>query len=205
MSAHIITIEDPIEFIFESKKSLVRQREVSTHTHSFAKAIRSSLREDPDVVVVGEMRDPETIAAALTLAETGHLVLSTLHTNDTVQAIDRMVDSFPVNVQAQIRVQLALSLGGIMSQSLLLDKTGKSRVACREILINNDAIRSLIIRGLTHQIYSMIELGSAEGMILMDKSLESLYLSGKISYEVFSSRVRDRDLVSIYQKIQDKK
>lgn len=195
---HILTIEDPIEFVFESKLSLVHQREISTHTHNFAKAIRSSLREDPDVVMIGEMRDPETMAAAITLAETGHLVVSTLHTNDTVQAIDRIVDSFPPASQSQIRVQLAMSLSGIMSQSLLMRKNGKGRVAAREILINNDGIRSLIIRGMTHQIYSMIELSSEEGMFLMDKSLESLYLSGMISQEVFFSRVRDKDVVQVH-------
>ena len=119
-AVHIITIEDPIEYVFESKKSLIHQREISTHTQSFPRAIKSALREDPDVVIIGEMRDPETMAAAITLAETGHLVISTLHTNDTVQAIDRIVDSFPVNAQSQIRVQLALSLAGILSQSLLL-------------------------------------------------------------------------------------
>jgi twitching motility protein PilT len=122
-AAHIITIEDPIEYVFNSKKSLVHQREISTHTHSFAKAIRSSLREDPDVVVIGEMRDPETIAAAITLAETGHLVISTLHTNDTVQAIDRIIDAFPPTSQAQIRVQLGMSLVAIMSQALLPKKS----------------------------------------------------------------------------------
>lgn len=174
---HILTIEDPIEFVFESKKSLIHQREISTHTQSFAKAIRSSLREDPDIVMIGEMRDPETMAAAITLAETGHLVVSTLHTNDTVQGIDRIIDSFPTGVQQQIRVQLAMSLSGIMSQALLPKKSGTGRVVSREVLINNDGIRSLIIRGMTHQIYSMIELGSEEGMLLMDRSLESLYLS----------------------------
>ncbi len=196
--SHILTIEDPIEFVFESKKSLVHQREISTHTQSFAKAIRSSLREDPDVVMIGEMRDPETMAAAITLAETGHLVVSTLHTNDTVQAVDRIVDSFPTSVQSQIRVQLGMSLAGIMSQSLLLRKNGKGRVAARELLINNDGIRSLIIRGVTHQIYSMIELSSEEGMFLMDKSLETLYLNGSISQEVFFSRVRDKDVVQVH-------
>jgi twitching motility protein PilT len=143
---HIITIEDPIEYVFESKKSLIHQREISTHTQSFPRAIKSALREDPDVVVIGEMRDPETMAAAITLAETGHLVISTLHTNDTVQAIDRIVDSFPTGAQSQIRVQLALSLAGILSQSLLLKLKGTGRIAARELLVNNDAIRSLIVR-----------------------------------------------------------
>jgi twitching motility protein PilT len=146
------------------------------------------------------MRDPETMAAAITLAETGHLVISTLHTNDTVQAIDRIVDSFPTGAQAQIRVQLALSLAGILSQSLLLKLKGDGRVAARELLVSNDAIRSLIVRGLTHQIYSMIELGASDGMVLMDRALESLYLARAISYETFASRVRDRDILSIHTR-----
>lgn len=196
--AHILTIEDPIEFVFESKKSLIHQREIATHTQTFAKAIRSSLREDPDIVMIGEMRDPETMAAAITLAETGHLVVSTLHTNDTVQAVDRIVDSFPTWVQGQIRVQLGMALSGIMSQSLLAKKNGNGRVAAREVLINNDGIRSLIIRWMTHQIYSMIELSAEEGMFLMDRSLESLYLNGSISQEVFFSRVRDKDVVQVH-------
>jgi twitching motility protein PilT len=173
---HIITIEDPIEYVFESKKCLVHQREISVHTHSFARAIKSSLREDPDIIMIGEMRDPETMAAAITLAETGHLVLATLHTNDTIQSIDRIVDSFPSSQQPQIRVQLAMSLLGVVSQVLLPRKTGKGRVAAREILLNNDAIRSLIIHGSTHQIYSMVELGAQEGMVLMDRALETLYM-----------------------------
>lgn len=159
---HIITIEDPIEYVFEAKKSLIHQREISVHTHSFARAIKSCLREDPDIIMVGEMRDPETMAAAITLAETGHLVFATLHTNDTVASIDRIVDSFPSSQQPQIRVQLAMSLVGVVSQILLPRKTGKGRVACREVLLNNDAVRSLIIQGATHQIYSMIELGAQE-------------------------------------------
>ncbi len=132
---HIITIEDPIEYVFTPKKSLIHQREISVHTHSFARAIKSSLREDPDVIMVGEMRDPETMAAAITLAETGHLVLATLHTNDTVQSIDRIIDSFPSGQQPQIRVQLAMSLAGVVSQVLLPRKVGKGRVAAREVLL----------------------------------------------------------------------
>lgn len=195
---HILTIEDPIEYVFEPKKSLVHQREVSVHTHSFPRAIKSALREDPDIVVVGEMRDPETVAAALTLAETGHLVISTLHTNDTIQSIDRIIDAFPASAQAQVRVQLAMSLVGVTSQALLPHKSGKGRVAAREILINNDAVRSLIIQGATHQLYSMIEIGADEGMVLMDRSLETLFMKGKISREVFTSRVRDKDLLAMH-------
>jgi len=195
MKKHIITIEDPIEFNFKGKDCLIHQREVGTHTESFARAIKSALREDPDVIMVGEMRDPETIQAALTLAETGHLVLSTLHTNDTVQSIDRIIDSFAPAQQSQIRVQLAMSLSAVVSQTLLPKKNSTGRVVAREILMNNDAIRSIIIQGLTHQIYSMIELGGSEGMILMDKYLEMLYTKGMITREVFESRLRDKDLI----------
>ena len=197
-SLHIITIEDPIEYVFEQKKCLIHQREVSVHTDSFARAIRSSLREDPDVIVIGEMRDAETMAAAMTLAETGHLVISTLHTSDAVGSVDRIIDSFPTSQQPQIRVQLALSLLGVMSQLLLPRKNGNGRVPARELLINNDAVRSLIIQGATHQIYSMIEIAANEGMCLMDKSLDSLFLKGYISKEVLKSRIRDTDLLSLH-------
>ncbi|MDD2487305.1 MAG: PilT/PilU family type 4a pilus ATPase [Candidatus Gracilibacteria bacterium] len=191
---HIITIEDPIEFNLKSNKSLINQREIGTHSESFAKAIKSALREDPDVVMVGEMRDPETISAALTLAETGHLVLSTLHTNDTTQTIDRIIDSFPTGAQNQIRTQLAMSLNGVVSQILLPKKDSPNRVVAREILINNDAVKSLIISGNNHQLYTIIELSSQEGMILMDKYLQSLYSKGLITKETFNSKIRDRDL-----------
>jgi twitching motility protein PilT len=196
MKKHIITIEDPIEFNFQGKDCLIHQREVGTHTDSFARAIKSALREDPDIIMVGEMRDPETIQAALTLAETGHLVLSTLHTNDTVQSIDRIIDSFPTAQQSQVRVQLAMSLSAVISQTLLPKKNSWGRIVAREILMNNDAIRSIITQGLTHQIYSMIELGGSEGMILMDKYLEMLYNKNMITKEVYASRVRDKDLVA---------
>lgn len=196
MKKHIITIEDPIEFNFQSKDCLIRQREVGTHTDSFARAIKSALREDPDIIMVGEMRDPETIQAVLTLAETGHLVLSTLHTNDTVQSIDRIIDAFPPIQQNQIRVQLALSLSAVVTQTLLPKKNSWGRIVAREILINNDAIRSIITQGNTHQIYSMIELGGGEGMILMDKYLEMLYNRNMITKEGYISRVRDKDLLA---------
>ncbi|MBP8016671.1 PilT/PilU family type 4a pilus ATPase, partial [Candidatus Gracilibacteria bacterium] len=185
---HIITIEDPIEFNFRSNKCIINQREIGTHSKSFLRAIKSALREDPDVIMVGEMRDPETISAALTLAETGHLVLSTLHTNDTVSSIDRIVDSFPAAAQSQIRTQLAMSLIGVVSQILLPKKDSSTRVVVREVLFNNDAVKSLIIRGNTHQIYSIIELSGQDGMILMDKYLEVLYNKGLISKEIYNSR-----------------
>ncbi|EKD66283.1 MAG: Twitching motility protein [uncultured bacterium (gcode 4)] len=192
---HIITIEDPIEFNLKNNKCLINQREIWTHSESFGRAIKSALREDPDVIMVWEMRDPETIQAALTLAETGHLVLSTLHTNDTVQSIDRIIDSFPAGSQNQIRTQLAMSLVGIISQILLPKKDATTRVVAREILINNDAVRSLIISGNIHQIYSIIELSGNEGMVLMDKYLEMLFMKWFITKEIFNSRLRDKDLV----------
>lgn len=193
---HIITIEDPIEFNLKNDKCLISQREVGTHSKSFLRAIKSALREDPDVIVVWEMRDPETIQAALTLAETWHLVLSTLHTNDTVQSVDRIVDSFPSSAQSQIRTQLAMSLNWVVSQILLPKKETWNRVVCREILLNNDAVRNLIIHGNTHQLYSIIELSGQEWMILMDKYLQMLLQKWLITKEVFNSHIRDRDLAT---------
>lgn len=190
---HIITIEDPIEFIFKSNKSLINQREVWTNTKSFSKALRSSMREDPDIIMVWEMRDPETIKTALTLAETWHLVFSTLHTNDCPQTIDRIIDVFPNNQQKQIRMQLAMSLVWIMSQRLLPKKGIQWRVAAREILFNNDAIKNMIIEWKTHQIYSVIEVWMKEGMILMDKYLITLYKKGMIELDTLFSYIRDKD------------
>ena len=172
---HIITIEDPVEFCFVWKKSLINQREVWSHTKSFASAIRASLREDPDVIMIWEMRDPETIKAAITLAETWHLVLSTLHTNDSVQTVDRIVDVFPESAQKQVRMQLAMSLSWIISQRLVPRNDKDWRVAAREILITNDATRNLIISWKTHQLYSVLEVWKAEWMILMDKYLIALF------------------------------
>lgn len=190
---HIITIEDPVEFAFKSENCLINQRELWNHTKGFAEAIRASLREDPDVIMVWEMRDPETIKAAITLAETGHLVLSTLHTNDTVQSIDRIVDVFPAWQQDQIRMQLAMSLIGIISQRLLPRIDKEWRIAAREILIANDAVRNLIITGKSHQLYSVIEVSSKNGMILMDKYLIFLFKKWIISRETLFSYVRDKE------------
>lgn len=190
---HIITIEDPIEFIFKSDKSLINQREVWTNTSSFSKALRASMREDPDVIMIWEMRDPETIKTALTLAETWHLVFSTLHTNDCPQTIDRIIDIFPENQQKQVRMQLAMSLLWIMSQRLLPKKWSEWRIAAREILITNDAIKNMIIEGKTHQIYSVIEVGIKEWMILMDKYLITLYEKWLIDIEVLFSYIRDKE------------
>ncbi|MCT4616627.1 MAG: type IV pilus twitching motility protein PilT [Candidatus Gracilibacteria bacterium] len=195
-SKHIITIEDPIEFTIPSKKCLINQREVGNHTKGFEKAMKSALREDPDVIIVGEMRDPETIKAVLTLAETGHLVISTLHTNDTVQSIDRIVDVFPASMQGQIRMQLSLALTGIISQRLIKRKDEEGRIAAREILVNNDAIRNLIIMAKSHQIYSVLEVGEKHGMVLMDKYLVFLFKKGLISKESMMAYARDKDAIS---------
>lgn len=179
---HIITIEDPIEYTHSSKKSMVVQREVHYDTYSFGAALRSSLRQDPDVVLVGEMRDLETVAAAITLAETGHLVLATLHTNSAAQSIDRMIDVFPPHQQQQIRVQLAGMLQAICSQRLI-PKIGGGRVATAEILIVNPAVRNIIRDSKSHQIDSVIQTGAAEGMQSMDRNLIQLVHSGTITYD----------------------
>ena len=180
---HIITVEDPIEFIHDSRMSVVDQREVYSDTLSFANALKYVLREDPDVILVGEMRDMETIAAALTAAETGHLVIATLHTNDAVQSIDRIVDVFPPHQQHQIRVQLAFTLVGVISQ-LLLPGREVGRVLATELLIRNNAIANHIREGKTHQTRSVMEASRKEGMITMDARLKELYEAGRIDFEV---------------------
>ncbi len=192
---HIITIEDPVEFVFKNKNSLVNQREIWIHTKSFARAMKACLREDPDIIVVGEMRDPETIKAAITLAETGHLVFSTLHTNDTVQSIDRIVDVFPAGQQEQIRMQLAMSLIGVIAQRLIPKANTDERIAAREVLLNNDAVKNLIITGKTHQLYSVIEVWQREGMILMDNYLVALYKKWLITKEILLSYARDQESI----------
>ena len=197
LKRHIITIEDPIEFIFKRKQSLINQREVGIHTKSFPAAIRSALREDPDVIMIGEMRDPETIKAAITLAETGHLVLSSLHTNDTVQTVDRIVDVFPAAQQDQIKMQLAMSLLWVISQRLLPRADKEWRIAAREVLLSNDAVRNLIISGKNHQLYSVLEVGQKDGMISMDKYLMALYKKEIISKDVLMSYVRDKETLEV--------
>jgi len=197
---HIITIEDPVEFSLKSKNSLINQREVWANTHWFAQAIKSSLREDPDIIMIWEMRDPETIKAAITLAETGHLVLSTLHTNDSVQTIDRIVDVFPSVQQKQIRMQLAMSLVWVISQRLIPRADKDARVAAREILLTNDAVKNLIISAKTHQLYNVLEVSQKEWMILMDKYLVALYKKGLISKDSLISFSRDKQWVEMLIK-----
>lgn len=185
-SAHILTIEDPIEYIYPSGKSIISQREMNIDTHSWGQALRSALREDPDVVLVGEMRDPETIAAAITIAETGHLVFSTLHTNSAAQTIDRIIDSFPSDQQEQVKVQLASALKGIVSQRLLPGISG-GRVPAVEVLLGNSAIANNIREGKTHLIDSVIQTSQEVGMQTLESSLASLVLGGTITLETAKS------------------
>ncbi len=180
---HILTIEDPVEYIYPQGKSIISQREMGIDTHSWNMSLKSALREDPDVVLVGEMRDPETIAAAITIAETGHLVFSTLHTNSAAQTIDRILDSFPPSQQMQIRVQLAATLKGIISQRLIPMING-GRTPGVEVLIGNTAVASNIREGKTHLIDSVIQTSQQQGMIPLENSLSSLVLSGTISLEM---------------------
>ena len=181
--AHVITIEDPIEYLHPHIRSTINQRELGSDTYSFPRALKAVLREDPNVVLVGEMRDLETIAAALTLAETGHLVLSTLHTQDAAQTVDRIIDVFPPYQQEQIRVMLAATLKGVVSQVLLPKADGQGRVAAREIMVGTPAISALIREGKTHQIYSAIQTGTNSGMCTMEKSLADLQQAGLITEE----------------------
>jgi len=181
-SEHIVTIEDPIEYVFEHDKSIISQREVGSDTNSFARALRSSLREDPNVVLVGEMRDLETIEAALTLAETGHLVFTTLHTNSAAQTADRMIDVFPPHQQQQVAMQLANVLLGVVSQRLIPRAQGGRVVGC-EIMVANSAVRNTIREGKTHQLTNIIQTSAAEGMISMDKVLAELVSKGEITID----------------------
>jgi twitching motility protein PilT len=189
---HILTIEDPIEFTYESKECMVRQREIGQHTKSFANALRAALREDPNVILVGEMRDLETIQLTITAAETGHLSFATLHTQDAPSTVDRIIDVFPPHQQTQVRVQLAASLQAVVSQILLPKKDGKGRVAAREVMIMTPAISNLIREGKTHMIYSAIETGAKFGMISMDKALANLVAKNLISFENAVAKAHDQ-------------
>ncbi len=183
-SEHIMTIEDPIEYLHSHKKCLVNQREVNSDTESFKDALRYVLRQDPDIVLIGEMRDLETIEAALTVSETGHLTFATLHTNTAVQTINRIIDVFPSNQQDQIRIQLSFVLEGIIAQQLIPKKNGRGRVLATEIFIPTPAIRNLIREDKTHQIYSMMQTGQSKvAMKTMNQSLYELYRNGDLSHE----------------------
>ena len=178
---HIITVEDPIEFIHRHQKCLVNQREVGTDTRSFASALKYALREDPDVILVGEMRDLETISSALTIAETGHLALATLHTNSAPEAINRIIDVFPTNQQSQVRAQLAFVLEGVITQALLPKASGRGRCMAAEIMVATPAVRAVIRDDKVHQIYSLMQAGKKHGMQTMNDSLYQLYMSREVT------------------------
>src|SRR5215216_495497 len=185
---HILTIEDPIEFMHTHKRCVVNQRELGADAKSFALALKAALRQDPDVILVGEMRDLETISTALTAAETGHLVFATLHTQDTAQTVDRIIDVFPSEQQGQVRVQLSVALQGIVTQQLLPRADGQGRIAATEVLVPTPAVRNLIREGKTHQIYSALQTGGQFGMQTMDASLAELVRAQKITRELAEAR-----------------
>ncbi len=192
---HIITLEDPLEYLHKHKKSIVNQREVGSDTRSFANGLRGALREDPDVILVGEMRDLETISIAITAAETGHLVLSTLHTNGAAKTIDRIVDVFPPYQQQQIRVQLSAVIEAVISQQLLPKASGSGRIAAHEVMLATPAIRNLIREGKNHQIDTSIQTGAALNMQTMDTSLINLYKRGEITKELAISQAYNMEEV----------
>ncbi len=193
--SHIITIEDPIEFVHNHKRSIINQREIGADSKSFTTALKYVLRQDPDVILVGEMRDIETIGAALTIAETGHLVFATLHTPDAVQAINRIIDVFPSGQQAQVRTQLSFVVQAVMCQQLLPKQDGTGRSMCIEVMIATPAVRNLIREEKVHQIYSQIQTGTEFGMQTMNQALANLYRKGLVSYTDIMDRTTDqRDL-----------
>ncbi|MCA1841371.1 MAG: type IV pilus twitching motility protein PilT [Actinobacteria bacterium] len=191
MASHIMTVEDPIEFLHHHKRSAVHQREVGGDTHTFAQALKHVLRQDPDVILVGEMRDLETIQMAITAAETGHLVFATLHTNSAPSSVDRIIDVFPPHQQQQIRVQLAASLQGVVTQTLVPTADGVGRAVACEILVVTPAVSNLIREAKTHQIYSMMQAGGKLGMLTMDKALADLVKIGKVKREDAEERAHD--------------
>ncbi len=199
---HIITIEDPIEFVHKNKSCLVNQREVGPDTHSFAKALKSVLRQDPDIVLIGEMRDVETIELGLTLAETGHLTFATLHTSDCIQTINRIIDVFPSAQQSQIRTQLSFVLEGVFCQQLMPRQDGKGRVLCAEMMVPTDAIRSLVRDDKCHQIYSLIQTGNKYGMQTMNQALFDLFKNNVITYEdALAKTTNPEDLKRVFQRV----
>jgi twitching motility protein PilT len=185
---HILTIEDPIEFLHRHKRSIVNQREIGSDAPDFARGLRGALRQDPDVILVGEMRDLETVSTALTAAETGHLVFATLHTQSTAQTVDRVIDVFPPEQQAQVRTQLSIALQGIVTQQLLPTSDGRGRVVACEVLIPTPAVRNLIREGKTHQIYAAVQTSGATGMQTMDADLARLVRGGKIGRQLAEQR-----------------
>lgn len=193
--SHIITMEDPVEYLHRHNKSIVNQREVNTDSLSFGNALRAALREDPDVILVGEMRDAETVSTAITAAETGHLVFATLHTCDAAQTVDRIIDTFPPHQQQQVKVQLSMTLQGIIAQQLLPRKDGDGRIAALEIMIATPAIRNLIREGKTHHIISSIQTGAKMGMQTMDMALKNLVQQNLIKMEDALACANDPDIL----------
>lgn len=205
ISAHIVTAEDPIEFVHQSKKSIINQRQVGSDTLSFKDALKHMFRQDPDIILIGEMRDLETIQTAITAAETGHLVLATLHTPDSVQTIDRIIDVFPPHQQQQVRIQLAANLVGIISQVLLKRQDGKGRIAAFEVLIAVPAVKNLIREGRTYQIPSFLQVGRRQGMISLNQSIIELAKEGLISPEEAITKATDiSELLSVVTGEQEK-
>ncbi|MDP2751426.1 MAG: PilT/PilU family type 4a pilus ATPase, partial [Rhodocyclaceae bacterium] len=190
---HILTVEDPIEFVHESKKCLINQREVGPHTHSFSNALRSALREDPDVIMVGELRDLETIRLALTAAETGHLVFGTLHTSSAAKTIDRIVDVFPAAEKDMVRTMLAESLRAVVAQTLIKSKDGTGRVAAHEIMVGTPAIRNLIRENKVAQMYSAIQTGQTFGMQTLDQNLQELVRKNLITVDEARTKAANKD------------
>jgi len=190
-SCHIMTMEDPVEFVYQDKEALVNQRELGEDTYSFSAALRAVLRQDPDVILVGEMRDLETISLAITSAETGHLVFGTLHTTDAVQTVDRIIDVFPIHQQAQVRMQLSVNLLGVISQMLCRKKEGNGRVAAFEVMVASSAVRNMIREAKTHQIASTLQTGSKLGMMTLDQCLLDLYTKGMVTKEEALSKVHN--------------
>jgi twitching motility protein PilT len=195
---HVLTVEDPIEFTHENKRCLINQREIGSHTKSFASALRAALREDPDVILVGELRDRETIELGLTAAETGHLVFGTLHTNSAPKTVDRIIDVFPADQQEQVRAQLAESLKGVVSQVLLRSRDGRGRVAAQEIMVGTPAIANLIRENKIHQIPSMIQTGKKDGMQLLDQHILELLMSSRIGASEAYARAHNKDTFREY-------
>jgi len=200
-SEHIITIEDPIEYIIPNDKSIIEQREIGTHASSFQNALRASMRQDPDIIIIGEMRDQETMQAAITLAETGHLVLSTMHTNSSVQTIDRIIDAFPEHKQKQIRIQLASTLSGVISQRLIPGVDG-DLVFAYEQMIMSDAIRNIIRSEKIEQIYNAMQSEEENGYVRLEQCLVNLMKEGKISKENALNFSVNRDLIEVFEEYQ---
>jgi len=201
-TSHIITVEDPVEYVFESRNSVVDQREVGADTRSFDNSLRHILREDPDVILIGEMRDVETVEAALNIAETGHLVLATLHTSDAIQSINRIIDIFPSHKQSQVRVQLSFVLLAVLTQQLIAKREGPGRVLAYEMMIASHAVKSMIRESKVHQIASILQNAQAEGMSTMNQSLVNLYLNGDIDYE--QAMLHSLDVEDLKKLIQRK-